>query len=60
MMWLADTQFKGTERDHIPTTSSEKTEDSYFAMLSAVGAKTIQPQAGVRLAYRSRSRLSCE
>jgi len=45
---------------HVPTTSSENTAESYLARLSAVGANTIHPHAGVRLAYRSRSRLSCD
>ena len=44
----------------VPTTSSENTAESYLARLSAVGAKTIHPHAGVRLAYKSRRRFSCE
>jgi len=44
----------------VPTTSSENTAESYLARLSAVGARTTQPHGGVRLAYNSRRRLSCE
>jgi hypothetical protein len=45
---------------YVPMTSSEKIVESYFTRLSAVGVNTIHPQAGVRLAYKSRRRLSCE
>ena len=44
----------------VPITSSEKIAVSYFTRLSAVGVNTIHPQAGLRLAYKSRRRLSCE
>lgn len=45
---------------NVPITSSENIEESYLARLSAVGAKTIHPQGGTRLEYKSLSRLSCE